>query len=684
MSITSEIKAQRSDSDVYFADTQRLRQELHLRINMMRIFAFAVVVNVVLQTVPGCLSSCSIKGSVANCALKKLRWIPSLPPNITHLYLEMNHIGEINATSLSGLEMLQELDLGLQYSTLVIRNDAFRRQRRLRKLVLGFNTRLQLEPRAFSGLSTLQSLHLDYCSLDESILKENYLEPLSALETLDLFGNRIKRLQPSMFFSNMTHLRRLNLKLNRVNKICEADLAAFRGKQFESVNLDSNNLKAMFDESFDPDACGNPFKGISFGTLDLSHNGFSIGNFKLFFKAIEGTRIAHLKLSGHIGRGFSFSNLLDVNRSTFEGLGNSSVSMLDLSKNRIFALQDGVFKPLSEIQVIDLSQNRLNQIHKNAFEGLEHLKKLDLSNNLLGDIRAHSFAPLKNLKVLDLSCNHIGVLGYQAFRGLFHLEVLNLTGNSLKEFGFPSALPSLSYLSLNDNKLTFAAVDTIAAVAPNVTYLDIRNNRVENLQGAYIFLTKLKKLQHLFFGGNPIKWCAINTQVSEKKQSNVKVFDLHSSNLQSLWSQGKCLDVFEGLHHLLSLTLSSNNLRSLPKGIFQSLPSLLELDLSSNALTYLRPDAFPKSLKFLNLANNFIASPDPALFRSLSALNLNLNRFHCDSNLTNFLMWMKETNVTFASPVEDFRCEFPLAFYQASLWDYFTQLLGTGSTSNDL
>lgn len=51
MSITSGIKAQRTDSDVYFAATQRLRQELHLRINMMRIFAFALVVNVVLQTV---------------------------------------------------------------------------------------------------------------------------------------------------------------------------------------------------------------------------------------------------------------------------------------------------------------------------------------------------------------------------------------------------------------------------------------------------------------------------------------------------------------------------------------------------------------------------------------------------------------------------------------------------------
>ncbi|XP_061667805.1 toll-like receptor 5 [Syngnathoides biaculeatus] len=596
----------------------------------------------------------------------------------------MNHIGEINATSLSGLEMLQVVDLGHQYSSLLIRNNAFSSQRHLKKLELGFNTRLQLEPQAFLGLSRLQTLHLDYCSLQDSILKENYLKPLSSLETLNLFGNQIKRLQPAMFFSNMTHLKNLNLKLNRINKICEPDLAAFQGKQFESLNLDSNKLQATYDENFNQRTCGNPFRGISFGTLDLSHNGFSIARLKLFFKAIEGTMISHLKISGHIGKGFSFNNLLDVDRSTFEGLRTSSITILDMSKNRLFALQPNVFSPLPEAHVINLARNQLNQIHKNAFEGQEHLKTLDLSYNLLGDIRAHSFAPLRNLRVLDLAYNHIGVFGYQAFSGLLSLEVLNLTGNSLRTFGFPSTLPGLTYLNLFDNKLTFAAVDSITAFAPNVTYLNIQTNRVENLEGVYTFLAKLKKLQHLFYGGNPIKWCTMNTQASEKKESSVKVLDVHSSNLQSIWSQGKCLDLFEGLRHLVSLSLRSNNLRSLPEGIFKGLTSLLNMDLSFNTLTYLRPDAFPQSLKLLNLANNFIASPDPAPFRTLSVLNLKMNGFHCNANLTNFLMWVKKTNVTFTSPIEELRCEFPIAFYKVPLLDYSIQLLGTGSAEKGL
>ncbi|TMS12435.1 Slit-like protein 1 protein [Larimichthys crocea] len=108
----------------------------------------AVVVCVFLQ-VPGCFPSCIITGSIANCAYQNLRWIPPLPPNITHLYLEMNHIGEINSSSLSGLEELQELDLGAQKVPLVIRNNTFNGQRRLKRLVLNANVGLQSRAKGF-------------------------------------------------------------------------------------------------------------------------------------------------------------------------------------------------------------------------------------------------------------------------------------------------------------------------------------------------------------------------------------------------------------------------------------------------------------------------------------------------------------------------------------------------------
>jgi len=623
----------------------------------------------VLFQVPGCFSSCLIVGSVANCGSQNLRWVPPLPPHITHLYLEMNHIREINSTSLSGLEELQELDLGRQYVPLVIRNDAFSGQRRLRRLVLGFNVGLQLELRAFAGLSDLQNLYLDYCSLQESILKDNYLEPLSSLETLDLFGNKIKRLQPSMFFTNMTHLNALNLKLNQMDKICESDLAGFKGKNFKVLNLNSVHLKAMFHQHFDWQGCGNPFRGMSFETLDISNNALGVAESKKLFTAIKGTKISHLKLSGHMGKGFSFNNLPDPDRSTFAGLNDSAVRILDLSKNRVFALQQGVFSPLKEVQIIDLSKNRVNQIHKHAFEGLQgHLKTLNLSHNLLGEIRSYTFASLTNLRVLDLSYNHIGALGFGSFRGLPQLKALYLTGNSLRDLGFPASLPSLDFLLLKDNKLT--SVSSLTHFAGNILHLDIQDNRLTNLGDVNRLLTRLKRLQNLLYGGNTIRWCRLASAVGS---NNVQALDLHGSSLQSVWSQGRCLNLFDNLGHVRGLNLSLNALQSLPQGLFKGLTSVVEMDLSSNSLTYIRPDVLPKSLKALVLSNNFIASPDPDAFRFLSILDLKMNRFHCDSDLKCFLTWLRETNVTLLSPAEELRCEFPSDLYEVPVLEFSAQ-----------
>ncbi|KAM9840842.1 toll-like receptor 5 [Aulostomus maculatus] len=635
------------------------------------IFALQVVVICMILQVPGCLPSCLIVGTIASCASQNLHSVPVLPPNITHLYLEMNHIREVNASSLSGLEELRELDLGFQYTRLVIRNNTFSKQRHLRKLVLDFNVKLQLELQAFVGLSILESLHLDYCSLQESILNDNYLEPLSSLKTLSLFGNNIKTLKPSLFFSNMTNLNKLNLKLNKIDKICESDLRSFHGKHFQILNFNSIQITAMSDENFDWQKCGNPFRGMSFEILDMSYNGFSTTKSKLFFRAIKGTKIFHLKLSGPMGKGFSFDNLPDPDQSTFEGLKNSSVRTLDLSKNRIFALQRGVFSPLVEVVIIDISQNRVNQIHKNAFEGLEgHLKMLNLSQNLIGEIYYYSFSSLTNLQVLDLSYNHIGVLGFGSFSGLPHLKALHLTGNSLRALSLPASLPSLSYLLINDNKLTSSTVSNIKLFAPNIKHLNVQLNRLTNLGDIYTLVSQLKHLQHLFYGGNSIQWCEVSGQISEIGLNKLETLDLHHSNLQSIWSQGRCLNLFDNLRHLMSLNLSLNGLQSLPWGVFKGLTSLVEMDLSSNTLTYLQSDVFPKSLNILNLANNFIASPNPDIFHSLQFLNLRMNRFHCNPNLNSFLTWLIDTNVTFLNPVEELRCEFPAGFYNIPVLAY--------------
>lgn len=619
---------------------------------------------------PACFPACLIVGSVARCGLSTLSHVPPLPPSITHLFLEVNRIREINATSLSGLEELQELDLGHQLVPLLIRNNAFGRQTRLRRLVLGSNSRLLLEPLAFAGLSSLQDLQLNNCKRNDSILTDNYLEPLSSLQTLNLFGNQIKKLQPAMFFANMTKLENLNLMLNSIDQICEPDLAGFKGKHFKILNLSSVFPRAMLSRSFDWQKCGNPFRGMSFETLDLSNNGLGPDQLKMFFKAMEGTKVSHLKLSGHMGKSFSFNNLPDPDVSTFEGLRNSSVLSLDLSKNFIFALHQGVFSPLSNAAAIDVSQNRVNQIHRSAFEGLQgHLKVLNLSRNLLGEVHSYTFAHLAHLEVLDLSHNHIGVLGSGSFADLPHLRSLHLGDNALRQIGFPAPLPSLERLDLNDNKLAASHVvaNELSRFAGGVKRLNVQDNRLVDLGGVSALWGELRRLQTLFYGGNAIRRCFLNRYA---RPNHVAFLDLHGSSLQSIWAERNCLDLFDRFGNVTSLNLSFNGLRSLPRGVFRGLASVVRMDLSSNSLTYVEPDVLPKTLKSLNLSNNFIASPDPAAFSSLSFLDVSMNRFCCDSDLQSFLAWVKRTNVTFLSPVQELRCEFPAGFHNVPLLRY--------------
>uniref|UniRef100_UPI0037E9B39D uncharacterized protein n=1 Tax=Semicossyphus pulcher TaxID=241346 RepID=UPI0037E9B39D len=618
-----------------------------------------------------CDPSCTLYGLVAACSSKHHYWVPALPLNITHLYLEMNYISEINSTSLRAYEQLQQLDLGSQNVQLIIRNNAFLRQRKLTRLVLGDNKGLQLEPRAFAGLYKLQHLFLDHCNLSDSILSENFLQPLLSLEMLDLFGNNIVRVRPGLFFSRLNKFTQLNLKLNRIEELCEEDLVGFRGIHFTFLNLASTYLTRQQRGDFDWERCGNPFRGVAFKTLDLSSIGFSLNTLREFFKAIMGTQIAHLILSGHSGKGFSHDNLPDPDESTFEGLLNSAVEILDLSKSYIFALQEAVFRPLKDAIIIDVSKNKINKINRNAFNGLQgHLRMLNLSSNLLGEIYSHTFLSLTDLRVLDLSYNHIGALGYKAFSGLPRLRALYLTGNSLKNLGYPASLPNLDFLLLSDNKLN--SLYSIADFGMSSMHVDVTENRLTRLDDVYDILTRFSRLQNLFFGGNLIKWCTLSPNVT-LRYSSLQVLDLHDSSLQVIWAQGTCLDLFDPFESLLGLNLSFNSLASLPNGIFSGLSSIVEIDLSSNALTYLQSDVFPVSLKRLYLANNFLASPDPTTFQSLSFLSLSANRFYCDCNLESFLKWLNVTNVTFLSPIEEYRCEFPADLHKLPLLDYSTE-----------
>ncbi|XP_057333218.1 adhesion G protein-coupled receptor A3 [Microplitis mediator] len=126
---------------------------------------------------------------------------------------------------------------------------------------------------------------------------------------------------------------------------------------------------------------------------------------------------------------------------------------LDLSKNNINFISNGIFKNLTNLKRLDLSANKIINLNEGSFDGLENLERLDLSKNEISSIDPLAFRPLTGLKKLDLSFNKLSTLDSTLFHDLTSIERLKLNNNALKTLteGTFYGLKSLRQLDLSNN-----------------------------------------------------------------------------------------------------------------------------------------------------------------------------------------------------------------------------------------
>uniref|UniRef100_A0A8D0KYW6 Toll-like receptor 5 n=1 Tax=Strix occidentalis caurina TaxID=311401 RepID=A0A8D0KYW6_STROC len=595
--------------------------------------------------------SCYSEAQVSLYYFCNLTDIPLVPKDTVKLLLTFNYIRQVTATSFPLLEHLLLLEIGMQYVyPVTIGKGAFRNLPNLRLLDLGYNRILQLDLDAFVGLPSLTVLRLSQNYLGDSILEKRYFQDLSSLEELDLSGNQITKLQPHPLFYNLTVLKTVNLKFNKISNLCESNLTSFQGKHFLFFSLSSNNLYKTDEIAWAK--CPNPFRNITFNSLDLSDNGWTTEKVQYFCRAIKGTQIGSLVFSSHtMGSGFGFNNFKNPDNDTFAGLARSDLHLLDISNGYIFSLNSLIFQSLSNLELLNLFKNKINQIQRQAFFGLGNLKTLNLSSNLLGELYDYTFEGLYSVMYIDLQQNHIGMIGEKSFSNLVSLKIIDLRDNAIKKL--PS-FPHLTSAFLGDNKLMSIADTKIAA-----THLELERNWLANLGDLYI-LFQIPDVQYIFLKQNRFSYCVKSDNVIENNQ--LIYMDLGENMLQLVWERDLCLDVFRPLSKLQVLHLNNNYLSALPQEIFRGLTSLKRLNLASNQLFHLSPGLFPQSLTNLNLSGNQLFSPEPEVFMTLSILDITHNKYVCDCTLKSLLVWLNETNVTLAGSQSDRYCVYPPAF----------------------
>ncbi|XP_027727238.1 toll-like receptor 5 [Vombatus ursinus] len=607
------------------------------------------------------IPSCSADGQIALYRSCNLTQVPQVPNTTINLLLSFNHIRVVNAASFPLLEKLQLLELGTQYTPLIIEREAFRNLPKLTVLDIGHSNIQFLHTDAFQGLPNLIELRLFYCGFSDSILKDGYFRNLSSLAILDLSKNHIQSLHLHPSFRDLESLESIDLSLNEISLVCERDLEPLQGKRFSLLNLASNSLYRSISVNWEE--CMNPFKSMFLEILDVSDNGWTVDIMRDFGRAINATKISSLLLDYHVmGAGFGFHNLKEPDQDTFAALGMSSVINMDISHGHIFSLNFHLFETLKELKVLSISHNKVNKIAKEAFYGLDSLQVLNLSYNLLGELYQSDFYGLHKVAYIDLQRNHIGMIQEKTFKHLKNLETLDLRDNAIKTVNF---LPNLNTSFLSGNKLVdFQNVHIIAE------FLDLAQNRLENLNDLYTLL-QIPGLKFLILNQNRFSFC--HQQYGPSKNHTIEQLYLSENMLQLVWQAGSCWDVFKRLPYLKVLFLNNNYLDFLPPGVFSDLTVLQILSLDGNRLTSLSPGVLPENLRVLLLSHNHLLSPDPTIFASLSHLAITHNKYICECETRNFILWLNQTNVTMLGSPEDVYCTYPDSFSGVSLYSISTE-----------
>ena len=283
--------------------------------------------------------------------------------------------------------------------------------------------------------------------------------------------------------------------------------------------------------------------------------------------------------------------ILVLRADDFAGL--SGVSRLDVSRNHLVTLPEGVFDGLASLQQLSMQNNRLTGLPEGVFDGLTSLRWLYMHSNRLASLPDRAFDGLVSLERLVMTSNRIAELPDGAFDDLTSLRWLYMSENRIPEIpeGAFDNLGNLQRLYMGLNRIPEipeGAFDNLGALQRLLIY----GNRISeipegafdnlaNLQWLYMFLNNLNALPDGVFDA----------------LSSLQRLDLDGNDFASLPD-----GVFDNLSQLHTLWINRNALKSLPDGVFDNLSRLRALWMNSNTLTSL-PDGVFKGLDGMQLLN---------------------------------------------------------------------------------
>ncbi|NXN94748.1 TLR3 protein, partial [Rhinopomastus cyanomelas] len=662
-----------------------------------------------IQLVSVCLLSvsvgkqCTIRNEMADCSHLKLTRIPSdLPNNITGLDISHNQLQQLSPTNLTKYSQLVYLNAGYN-SISKLCPELCQNVPLLQVLKLEHNELYKLPDSVFTSCTNLTELNLGY---NRIWIKNEPFKTLGELNILDLSHNFLTSANLGLQ-QQLKNLRELMLGSNKITDLKEDDFSFLRNTSLNNLDLSSNPLKEFHAGCLR--GIGNLF-GLTLNNVELGENRTKKLCAELSNTAIQNLSLSRVKLSY-------------ISKTTFQGLQDTNLTVLNLSKNSLSAIEDYSFQWLSSLRSLDLKHNNFH-VSSRLFYGLSSLKDLNLINSLSGKIEdfsfhwlhqlehllmdnnnipkitANMFTGLRNLKHLSLcNCNiNLQRISPKTFSSLANssLQVLNLTKTriSVMERGAFSSLGLLKILDLGLNEISqelmgheFQGLNTV-----EVIYLSYNKNLTLRSE-SFVFVPSLRKLMlrkvgcsNLALSPSPFHPLQ-NLSVLDLSNNNIanlnkdlfdglrklSVLDLQHNNLARLWKRanpGGPVLFLKDLPNLHVLNLKSNGLDEIPVQVFKGLFQLKHLDLGSNNLNILPATLFDDqtSLNSLNLQKNLITSVEEKVFgpafKSLGTLEMDSNPFDCTcESIAWFSDWLNMTRAYIPGLQTQYLCNTPPKYH---------------------
>ncbi|NXJ75176.1 TLR3 protein, partial [Trogon melanurus] len=656
---------------------------------------------------------CQIRNEMADCSHLKLTQIPSdLPNNITGLDISHNQLRKLGPANLTKYSQLVYLNAGYN-SISKLQPELCQNVPLLQILKLEHNELYKLPDRAFASCTNLTELNLGYNRIYTQNIQNDPFKILENLHILDLSHNFLKSANLGLQ-QQLKNLRELMLNSNQITELKKEDFSFLSNTSLNSLDLSSNPLKEFHVGCLH--AIGNLF-GLILNNVELGENRTKKLCRELSNTAIQNLSLSHVKLS-YLGK------------STFQGLQETNLTVLNLSQNSLSVIEDDSFQWLSSLQHLNLKYNNIH-LSSRLFYGLSSLKHLSLINSLTGKIEdfsfrwlyqleslimdnnnfpgitANMFTGLNNLKYLSLcNCNiNLQRITNKTFSSLANssLQVLNLTKTriSTMENGAFSFLGHLKILDLGLNEISQELTGYEFKGLNNIQDIYLSYNKNLTLRSeSFIFVPSLRKLMlrkvgcsNLAISPSPFHPLQNLTvlDISNNNIANIKedlfdglhkldILDLQHNNLARLWKHanpGGPVLFLKDLPNLRILNLKSNGLDEIPVQVFNSLVQLKHLDLGSNNLNFLPATLFADqaSLNSLNLQKNLITSVEEKVFgpafKSLRVLEMDSNPFDCTcESIAWFADWLNVTQAYVPGLRTQYICNTPPK-YHGSLVLYF-------------